>query len=178
MPRLQARWPLALALSLCAASCGTNDNRLNTKKGEKVLSQWLEQQGIAPETVSCPRDIKMEKGTSFLCKAVIANASGTTIEIRVHQTGDTGDIQLEHASKLLISERVERGVGGQILDQTKKKVKVNCGDRVRIATPGTKFRCKVEEQNAGANRAETPAENFEMEITIEDADGNWQAQRV
>lgn len=130
------------------------------------------------ESITCPGDIKMEKGTSFLCKAIIANSDGVAIDIRVHQTGDTGDIRLEHASDVLVSERVERGVRGQILDQISKKVDVDCGARVRLAVPSTKFRCRVEEQNAGANRTDSKPETFEMEITMLDTEVGWQAQRL
>ncbi len=168
----------SLPALLAMGACGTNDNLLNTKKGEKVLGQWLEKQGIAAESITCPGDIKMEKGVSFVCTAVIANSSGTAIDIRVVQTGNTGDVQLEHASSVLVTERVERGVGGQILDQTGKKVKVNCGDRVRLAVPKTTFECQVDELNAGANRAETKAESFKMRITVNDTEGDWQAQRL
>ena len=47
------------------ASCGNNDNLLNTKKGEIVIGEWLEKQGMPAESVSCPRDIKIKKDTKF-----------------------------------------------------------------------------------------------------------------
>ncbi len=178
--RRTALWFLLFLLCGCKfeASCGSNDNRLNTKKGETVLGQWLEKQSIPAESIDCPDDIEMREGTSFICKALIANADGTSIDIRVHQTSSTGDIRLEHASDIQTAERVERGLAGQILDQTGKTVVVDCGARVRLAVPGTKFRCKVVEQNAGANRATATAETFEVEITIKDTSGDWQAQRL
>ena len=178
--RRTALWSLLFLLCGCKfeASCGNNDNLLNTRKGEKVLSQWLEKQSMPAESITCPGDIKMEEGTSFVCQAVIANANNTTIDIRVHQTSNTGDIRLEHATDILTAERVERGLAGQTLDQTGKTVRVDCGARVQLAEPGTKFRCQVVEQNSGANRADSAPETFEVEITIKDKAGDWQAQRL
>ena len=178
--RRLAPWSLLFLLSACKfeGSCGTNDNLLNTKKGEKVLSQWLEKQSIPADSIECPHDIKMTEGTSFLCKATIANADGLVIDIRVHQTSETGDIRLEHASDIQPAEHVERGLAGQILDQTGKKVSVDCGARARLAVPGKTFRCKVVEENAGANRADFNPDTFEAEITIKGTDGAWQAQRL
>lgn len=178
--RRVALWSLLFLFCGCKfeASCGNNDNLLNTKKGERVLGEWLEKQAMTAESIHCPGDIKMETGTSFLCNATIANADGLVIDIRVHQTSDTGDIRLEHASSVLISEHVERGLAGQIMDQTRKKVRVDCGARARQSVAGNTFRCKVVEENAGANRADSEAETFEMEITIKDTDGAWQAQRL
>jgi hypothetical protein len=173
-------WSLLFLLCGCKfeGSCGNNDNLLNTRKGEKVLGQWLEKQSIPADSVTCPGDIEMQEGTKFICKAVIANADGLTIDIRVTQTSNTGDIRLEHASAIQTADSVERGLAGQTLDQTGKTVLVDCGARVRMAVAGTKFRCKVVEQNAGANRAEAAAESFDVEITIKDTSGDWQAQRL
>mgnify|MGYP003632071175 CR=1 FL=1 len=180
MQRRTALWSLLFLLCGCKfeGSCGNSDNLLNTRKGEKVLGQWLEKQSIPAESITCPGDITMQEGTNFVCKAVIANAGGTSIDIRVHQTSNTGDIRLEHASDIQTAESVERGLAGQTLDQTGKTVLVDCGARVRIAVAGTTYRCKVVEQNAGANRAEAAPESFEVEITIKDTKGDWQAQRL
>lgn len=178
--RRLAMWSLCIVLSssMFEASCGNSDNKLNTKKGERVLGEWLEKQGIAAESIACPDDIQMEEGQRFSCAATIANADGLVIDIEVLQTSNTGDIRLEHKSKILKSEVVERGLAGQILDQTGKNVAVDCGARARLATAGQTFRCDVVEQNTGANRAESPPETMTMEITIKDDDGGWQAQRL
>ena len=173
-------WPLLVLL--CSyqfmASCGTNDNLLNTRKGEKVIGEWLEKQGMLADSITCPGDIKMAKGSSFLCQAVIADASGLSIDVRVHQTSGTGEIRLEHATKIVSAERVERGVAGQTLDQIGKKVNVLCGDRVRMAVVGKTFRCNVAEDTTGADRNAAKGAEFEVEITIKDTDGAWNARRL
>jgi len=178
----RSRYAVRLALvSLSLATlvaCGANDNLLNTRKGEKVIAEWLERQDMPAESIACPSDIKMENGNSFLCDAVIANSDGITLKIRVNQTTDKGDIRLEHADKILPTEHVERGVAGQVKDQTGKKVRVDCGARVRMSQPGTTFECRVEENTMGANKAAAAPAPYVLAITIEDDSGNWQAQRL
>ncbi len=159
-------------LFLCScnfqASCGNNDGLLNTKKGEKVIAEWLEKQDMAPELVVCPHDIKMDKSSSFVCKATIANAAGLIIDIKVDQKNDDGDIHLSHGSPVMASERIERGLAGQILDQTGEKVKAECGVRARSAVPQTKFECSAKGEKT----------DYGFEITILDEVGGWQAKRL
>ncbi len=173
-------WPLLVFLCSCQfkASCGANDNLLNTRKGEKVIGEWLEKQGMPAESITCPGDIEMAEGTNFLCQAVIADASGMSIEVRVHQTSATGDIRLEHANEIQSAEHVERGLAGQILDQIGKKVNVQCGDRVRMAIVGKTFRCKVVQDTTGADSKAPKGEEFDVQITIKDTDGAWNAERL
>jgi hypothetical protein len=165
-----ALWGLLFVFSSCKfeTSCGNTSDILNTRKGEKVVGEWLEKQGMPATSTDCPRDVKIEKDMKFLCKAVIANANDLAIDVEITQTSDDGDIHMEHASKILSAEHVERGLAGQILDQTGKKVAVDCGLRVRPAVPKTTFTCAV----AGEG------ENFQAEISIEDEDGAWQAKKL
>lgn len=162
-------WSL-LFLASCKfeASCGNNDGLLNTKKGEKVISEWLEKQGMPAEIIECPHDIKMAKDTSFVCKATIANANGLIIDIAVAQSNDKGDIHISHGSKIVPTEHVERGLAGQIKDQTGSEVTVDCGPRVRLAVPMSTFPCTVKNLDT----------SFQVEITVEDETGGWRAKRL
>lgn len=169
-PSRAVLWGLFLLFSSCKfeSSCGSSDNLLNTRKGEKVVGEWLEKQGMPASSIDCPRGIQIEKDAKFLCKAVIANAADLAIDIEITQTTDDGDIHMDHASKIQTAEHVERGLAGQILDQTGKKVSVDCGARVRLAVPGATYTCAV----AGKG------ERFQTEITIQDEDGAWQAKKL
>jgi hypothetical protein len=165
-----ALWGLLFVTASCQfeASCGNSDNLLNTRKGEKVISEWLEKQGMPTTSVQCPRDIKIEKDMSFLCKAEMEASDNLKIDVKITQTTEDGDIHMEHASKIQPAEHVERGLAGQILDQTGNKVEVDCGYRVRLAVPGSTFSCAV----AGKG------EDFQVEITIKDESGAWQAKKL
>jgi len=165
-----ALWGSIILLSGCTynASCGNNDNILNTNKGEKVISEWLEKQSIPATSITCPRGIEIQKDHKFLCQAVIAESDNLTIDIEITQTSDDGDIHMEHASKIFLSAVVERGLAGQILDQTKKTAVVDCGLRVRMAVPKSTFVCT----------ATGKADKMSVEITIEDEAGAWQAKRL
>lgn len=165
-----ALWGLLFFTASCQfeASCGNSDNLLNTRKGERVIAEWLEKQGMPTSSVDCPSNIKMEKGMSFLCKAIVEASNDLAIDVKITQTTDDGDISMEHASKILPTEQVERGLAGQILDQMSKKVEVDCGPRVRLSVPGATFSCAV----AG------DGENFQLGITIKDEAGTWQAKKL
>lgn len=163
-------WGLLVLFSGCKfnASCGNTDNILNTRKGEKVISEWLEKQGMPAVEVTCPKDIKIEKDMKFLCQAVMQNSNNLTLDIEITQTSDDGDIHMEHGNKIQPASHVERGLAGNILDQTGKKVTVDCGFRVRLAVPKSTFTCEVTGE----------AEKFQAEITITDETGAWQAKKL
>ncbi len=163
-------WGVLIFSASCKfnASCGNNDNLLNTRKGEKVIAEWLEKQGMVSTTVDCPRDIQKEKDANFLCKALMDNSEGLSIDIKITQTNEAGDITMEHGSNIQPAAHVERGLAGQILDQTGKKVSVDCGARVRLAVPGATFQCTVTAES----------ENFQVQITIKDDAGAWQAKKL
>lgn len=165
-----AFWALFVLVSGCKfnASCGDSSSILNTRKGEKVIGEWLEKQGMPATKIDCPRDIKIEMNGKFLCTAVMENADDLEIDIEITQTTDDGDIHMEHASRIQPASHVERGLAGQILDQTKKVVSVDCGLRVRMAVPGSTFQCTVRGEG----------ETFQAEITIQDETGAWQARKL
>jgi hypothetical protein len=165
---------VALALALLAsclfeASCNAGDSKLNTRKGERVIGEWLQKQGMPADEIECPREVEQAKGANFDCKATIANSAGTVIIVKVTQTSDDGEVHIEHGSKIQPAEHVERGLAGQIKDETGRTVRVDCGSRVRMAVPGTKFSCKVQGEDGVA---------FEEEITITDESGAWTARRI
>ncbi len=165
-----AIWGFLILLSGCTynASCGNSDNILNTNKGEKVIGEWLEKQSIPATKVTCPRGIKIELDNKFICTAVMEGSDNLTIDVEITQTSDDGDINMEHASKILPSSVVERGLAGQILDQTKKKVVVDCGIRVRKSVPQSTFVCAVTGED----------DQMKVEITIQDDTGAWQAKKL
>lgn len=163
-------WGFLIVLSGCThnASCGNNDDIVNTNKGEKVISEWLEKQSIQATSITCPRDVKIMKDHKFLCQALMQDSDNLTIDIEVTQTSDDGDIDLEYASKILRSSVVERGLAGRVLDETKKKVVVDCGLRVRMNVPKSTFVCTVKGEAA----------QYQVEITMHDEPGAWQAKRL
>ncbi len=163
-------WCLLIVGAGCNSkgSCGNNDNVLNTRKGEKVIAEWLEKQGIATTSVDCPRDIQKGKDVNFLCKAIAENSDELAIDIEITQTNDKGDIAMAHASKVLPAARVERGLAGQISDQTGEKVTVDCGLRVRLAKAGATFTCTVTAERG----------KYQMQILIKNEDADWEAKRL
>jgi hypothetical protein len=96
MPRLL---PTALLTSLVAigtatSACGArtvDPNDAATKISAKIAEQ---QPTLGPVTVSCPSDVRAEKGTSFQC--AIAGPDVLTGSVEVTETDDAGTITIRY----------------------------------------------------------------------------------
>ncbi|MEP7059391.1 MAG: DUF4333 domain-containing protein [Actinomycetota bacterium] len=62
---------------------------------ESSIKTQLATKGIPGATVSCPDDIKAEKGGTFTCKA---SAQGQTVTLQITQTDDAGHVTFKVAS--------------------------------------------------------------------------------
>jgi uncharacterized lipoprotein len=77
------------ALSIVAlAGCGEK-----TLKTSQIEDQLKSQAGAAVKTVSCPDDVKAEKGGTFNCEVTLA--SGQKGQVKVTQTDDNGNVHVE-----------------------------------------------------------------------------------
>lgn len=90
MPRL----PTA-ALALLAAGAATlgacGESRIDAGKAEAAIGRDLARKtGLAIASVSCPEDVKVERGDTFRCRAVARN--GDRASVLVTQRDDEGTI--------------------------------------------------------------------------------------
>lgn len=80
----------ALLVALPLAACG--DKTLNTSDLESKLKDQLgKSAGVQPRSVSCPDDIKVEKGKKFNCTLVAPNGDNVTVNVTL--TNDKGGFQ-------------------------------------------------------------------------------------
>ena len=77
----------ALLLLVPLAGCG--EKKINSKDLEaKLKSQLGKDAGVQPKSVSCPDDIKVEKGKKFDCTLTAPN--GDQVKVNVTLTNDDG----------------------------------------------------------------------------------------
>ena len=80
--------------ALLVTACGSSGSptALNTGRIERAIAQSsLVQRGLHAE-VSCPSDVRVERGAVFSCRAVVGH---TTTRFAVTQTDDAGHVRYE-----------------------------------------------------------------------------------
>ncbi len=89
------RPPLALLLAACASlallvtACG--ESKLDTSRLENQIEKTLaERTGFTIKSVSCPDDVKAEKGGTFRC--TVTTTRGQRAVANVIQTNDKGGV--------------------------------------------------------------------------------------
>ena len=88
------------AATLLLAGCGSSTKSVSQEQVETRISEQLTKQvGQKPDTISCPGDLKAEKGTTMRCKLT---SGGTSLGLTVKVTSVDGsnvkfDIQVDEA---------------------------------------------------------------------------------
>ncbi|HUQ02454.1 MAG TPA: DUF4333 domain-containing protein [Kofleriaceae bacterium] len=136
-------------------------------KGEKLISTKLKEATGMDAKVTCPRGVKLAKGTVTECDVKLGDLSGRAA---ITQTDDQGNVSWELSEGFVISSKAEEYLTGELSKQAGGPVTVDCGERARVSEPGKTFRCKA-----------TPASGatpFEVELTITDKQGTFDAKVV
>lgn len=156
---------LAVVAAGCSfqASCG--GKKLNTDKAEAELARLLEEAGGLPAKVSCP-EVKLEKGRVIECTTDIQGVKGRA---KVTQTDDEGTVTFEPVESYAFGAKLEHLLGQQIKERTGVDTRLDCGERVRAAVAGARFRC-----TATAADGDTLA----LEITLTDSVGGFDSRAV
>lgn len=88
---------LALAagggLAGCSAEVSTGGKTVNTEEAENQIATQISEQTGTDATVTCPDDVKAEKGATFDCTA--ADADGNEITVVVTQKDDEGNVSFK-----------------------------------------------------------------------------------
>lgn len=141
------------------ASCGTG-RTLNMDNAEALVRRALTGEvGVEPK-VSCPKRVKIEKGGRFDCEIAFGDVKGVaTIEQKDAET----NVEVVAITGLLLMPKLEGLLVTRLQGQGNANVKVDCGPRVRAATPGDAFRCHATD-GAGAS--------LDVEVKVKDVAGN------
>lgn len=131
------------------------------KKAKEFVSSGLAQDvGEKPTNVICPDAVKAEKGKTFECTAEFGTVKATVV---LNQDDDKGNVTVASVKGLIVSKKAEAVLAEQLGQRFNAHFTVDCGARVRAATPGDKFTCEAKDA-AGKGGPVT--------VTIKDADGN------
>jgi hypothetical protein len=80
---------LMIALAVVLSACG--EQKLDTAKAENAIAQGISQQtGAQGVSVDCPKQVKIQAGSTFYCRAKAAD--GRQAPVRVTQKDDKGNI--------------------------------------------------------------------------------------
>ncbi len=90
MPRLRSA-ALALLAAGAAGLGACGDSEIDAGKAETAIRRDLARQtGLAIASVSCPEDVKLQRGDTFRCRAVARN--GDRASVLVTQRDDEGTV--------------------------------------------------------------------------------------
>jgi len=90
--RTTVRWIALLTLLLVATACAGRP--LDETTLESSIKAELGKSGIPDAVVTCPGDIKAQKGGTFTCTAA---AQGETVTLQITQTDDQGHVTFKIA---------------------------------------------------------------------------------
>ncbi len=123
----------------CTFSASCNGGKtLNTKNAEAFAEKFVTGQTGLEAKATCPAKVKVEKGGRFDCSVVVG---GVTATVTVEQTDDKTNVEVKALSGLLITSKLEAQILERLSKQATTKIEVDCGPRVRAATPGETFEC-------------------------------------
>jgi uncharacterized protein DUF4333 len=90
--RQVARFVVFSLLVFAAVAC---TKTIDSTSLESSIKSQLATKGVPGATVTCPDDIKAEKGGTFTCTA---SAQGQTVTLDITQTDDQGHVTFKVAS--------------------------------------------------------------------------------
>lgn len=130
---------VTLALGGCSASVSTGDNLDNAKAQDEISKAVRVQAGVPVKDVSCPNDVKLEKGGRFTC--TVTAKDGTKGQVQVVQKDENGNVRFD--APFIHMDEAEGSIVEQINAQVKNigEVTVDCPDIV-VGKPGAPFTCK------------------------------------
>ncbi len=147
--------PLSFLLLLfvgCQFSASCGNKKLDMAKGKEFISSKLEANiGQKPISVTCPEDVKIEKGGTVECTAGFGPA---TAKVTLTQDDDQGTVSMTSVTGLLIAASLEKQIAESLGKQLNMHIEVACGDRVRASVKGDKFVCDAKDAKGNAAKVE------------------------
>lgn len=146
--------PFASPLTRSSSASPQATTDLNRK-----LSKALTDQVGLPVEVNCPEQNGTSANTRLNCPAV---AEGQRFTVAVELTGNADPFKW-NTQGLLRLDRLEEFIQTSIQQKSGTKVTADCGGRLRVATAGETFDCKVSDAEGQART---------VQVTVKDAIGN------
>jgi hypothetical protein len=161
-----SRRPVLSSFALCVlagcsfqASCGSK--KLDMKKAKEFVASGLTQDvGEKPTNVICPDEVKAEKGKTFECTAEFGTVKATVV---LNQDDDQGNVTVAAVKGLIVGKKAEAVLVEQLGKRFNAHFTVDCGARVRPATPGDTFTCTAKDEEGKGGP---------VTVTVKDVEGN------
>jgi hypothetical protein len=148
-----------LALSGCSQT-------LDEAKVESSIKEGITSQaGLVVESVSCPKDVKIEADATFQCQAKTEKNDSFPVDVK--QKDDKGNVAW-NLSGLMPLAKVEQEIQQGVEKKLELKVTADCGGKVKVVRSGDTFECKVTDGEGKEHTAKITATNndggFKWEI--------------
>jgi hypothetical protein len=134
---------LAVVLSACGSD-GSDAPPMNLRRAEAVIRTRAEQALGAQARIGkvrCPGHVDRRRGVTFGCTVQV---DGQALPYVVRVTSDSGNVRIEQAASLLVTEKVEQFIAGYAAQNGEQVQSVDCGPtRFLVRARGTKVRCEV-----------------------------------
>jgi hypothetical protein len=141
-------WAVSATVFLVGCSFAASCGGIDIAKAKDFVSTTIEKEaGSKPTSVDCPEKVAIAKDSSFDCTAHYPN--NINIKLTMKQTSDKGDVVVTAVSGVVMSKAIERQVIEGVKKQKNVDATVDCGDRMRPATPGSTFNCKLSDKEGG-----------------------------
>ncbi len=129
----------ALALSGCSSSLDS------AKLSSTITAKINEVAPGATVAVTCPSDVKAQKGGTFDCTAVV---DGQNVKLVVTQDDDQGNVSYKTAAKFIALNTMQTKINEQLTQQVPGNWETSCKPQgvtgtVYVAQPGSTFDCTV-----------------------------------
>jgi len=148
---------LALFATLALAGCG--ETTIDAGKGETFIRGVVTKQiGAKVRSVSCPDDIKTEKGGRFTCQ--VTGTDGSEGGVNVRQSDDEGNVRVD--APFLRVRDAEQVIDEQITQRGKTTTTIACPEIIVVAK-GERFDCT----------AKLGGKNRKVAVMLTDAKGTF-----
>jgi hypothetical protein len=132
-----------VVLALVAlAACGKPAVLDGPRSEDRIGTRLAETYDVEVGTVTCPQEVEVEEGATFVCTARIGEEE---VEVDVEQTDDDGTLEVTSRVAILSTPRIEADIAATLADRFERDdVEVTCeGPDVRIEEPDATFTCEA-----------------------------------
>lgn len=135
---------LVVAVVVAAAGCSEDEPFDTGPLEDQIQAGIVDAFGVSVDAVTCPDDVKVEEGGTFICTADVDRQQ---FKVKVTQgEGDEGP-SFTNTQALIPPEQAVRDAERQAANQLGFAVTADCGRRVIIGRPGATFNCTLTEES-------------------------------
>lgn len=137
-PHARQAWLAIAAVAFALLAC---QSKINQKKLDKIITKMFDKQlSLEVSEIDCPEDVKIKEGETFECEVTV-EPSGT-IPVVVEMTDDDGSVDVKTKYDVITPKKAAEVIV-QGLASKGVSAKVDCGKKVRLEKPKSKFTCQA-----------------------------------